>query len=157
MDIQREISALMDSVQSVQLATLGSEGFPQISATPYLQCAGCFYVFVSRLAPHTANLMERKQASLLLIEDEHAAKNVFARRRLIVECLAESLERQDPEWECLLDRFEAERGPTVAVLRQLPDFLWIKLRPLRGSYIEGFGQAYRFEGFDATQAKRQTG
>lgn len=144
--ISAEIEAFRAGFKTLVMATSDADGLPTASYTPYVDDPDGFVVFVSELAQHTGNLLERRRAAVLFIEDESASANLFARRRLGYDCEVIEIARDSADGTALLDRFEARLGGTVRVLRSLPDFHLIRLRPLGGSYVKGFGAAYQWEG-----------
>lgn len=157
LDIPRAIASLLAKQNSVQLATLNANNQPEASYSPYLLHDDKVYIFISELAAHTQNLKLNPQASLLFIEDEYEAKNIFARKRLILNCEANIISREQAQWTTVITQFEHAHGNTVALLKTLPDFLLFELTSQSGSYIQGFGQAYGFEGMNFTKALQVTG
>jgi len=161
-DITPDVERLFSAIQSVQIATNNAAGQAEISYTPYLRVGELFYIFISELAAHTQNLKLSShnippQTSLLFIEDEQQCSNIFARTRLSLSCHAVFIERDTPLWQTTLDKFELSLGKTVALLRSLPDFHLVELRPKQGSFIKGFGQAFRFEDLNFMAANAVTG
>lgn len=156
-NIPSRISLLLDQVQSLQLATKNKNQEAESSYTPFLWQDNALYIFVSELATHTQNLRRDAQASAMIIEDEHQAKNVFARQRLILQCKAETIERTAQEWESLMAAFEARHGNTVKLLKTLQDFWLIRLPPQHGSFVQGFGQAFRFDKANFAEAEQVSG
>lgn len=152
--IAEQVNALLSKVASTQIASLDENSQAQASYTPYLWHQHKVYIFVSELASHTRNLRQRPNASLMMIEDEADAKNIFARQRLILESEAAFIPRDHADWTELLAAFEARHGSTVTLLKKLSDFHLICLTPRRGSYVKGFGQAYAFEGVNFDQARQ---
>lgn len=144
--ISQEIDLLLETVQSVQLATLNPQKQPEISYTPYLKIQDLYYIFISELAAHTQNLRKNPLVSLMFIEDEACCKNIFARKRLILECEALQIERTDSQWETTMQAFAQVRGNTISLLKSLPDFYLFQLSPKKGSFIKGFGDAYALSG-----------
>lgn len=140
-----ECRELMQKFKTLILATVSSEGMPDASTTPYLLEGGSFLVLVSDLAKHTSHLLQQRRCVALFLEEEVNTVNVFARKRLTIECVAEVVSRQIAEAETLLDNMAQRFGPVVGMLRQLPDFHLIRLRPMNCTYVRGFGQAFRFE------------
>lgn len=141
------LAELLEQSRSLMLATLDAEGRPEASYAPFLRDHdGTLYIFVSALARHTANLQVRPQASVLVIEDESRARQVFARRRLSYRVTASPVPREAPEWAPVLDRLAARCGEIVDTLRPLPDFVLYRLQPQEGSFVMGFGRAYRLAG-----------
>lgn len=140
--VHRQAQSLRDSVTSLMLATVSPEGEPDASYAPFVEYAGAFYILVSGLSRHTANLRDSGRAGVLFIEPEHRAKQIFARRRLSYRCSAGAVERGDAAWEPRLDQLGERFGGIVGVLRDLPDFRLFRLTPKEGTYVRGFGQAY---------------
>lgn len=156
-DILQESIALRDSFQTLLMATVTVDGEPEASYTPYLFSEGRFYIFVSGLSTHTANLRDTGKVGLLFIEDEREVHNLFARRRLSYQCTATPIARDDARWAPLMNQFQKRHGNTVGLLRQLPDFVLFELKPVRGSFVKGFGQAYALEGENLDQVRQITG
>jgi putative heme iron utilization protein len=105
-----------------------------------------FYIFTSRLAAHTTNLQHTGQASVMVIEDEVVATQIFARQRVTFQCQANLIPRDSAEDEAALTQYEAKFGKMVGLLKSLPDFQLFKLQPRSGSLVLGFGQAYELGG-----------
>ena len=146
--------ALLDKMKSLQLATIGENNEPAISYTPFIMHKQRVYILISALAAHTQHLANRPQAALLIIEDEQDCQNIFARKRLALECDAHFVERTHQQWNDRLDLFTERHGNTVALLKKLPDFSLVELTPKYGNYIQGFGQAYRFNGLALDKAQQ---
>jgi len=144
--------ALLESCMSLQLSTIGDDGFPHCGYTPFLfdadgTDAGLkFHVFVSELSVHTRDMLQTPKASIMIIEDEVASKQVFARTRVTYKCEVRAIERDHADYADVLDRFEQRQGNTVSLLRELPDFHLIRLRPLSGQFVMGFGKAFSLSG-----------
>ncbi len=147
-DLPGEIEALLAEQPGVHLATWSDAHGPECSHAPCLVHEQCVHVLLSGLASHTANLLATPEAGLMWIEDAAGCANPFARRRLTLRCRAQVVERGDTRHALLLETMALRLGPTVNVLRGLPDFVLFALRPVEGRYIRGFGAAYRFEGLD---------
>lgn len=156
-DINQEINKLLQTLQSVQLATLNSQQQPEISYTPFIKLQKHYYIFISDLATHTQNLRDHPLVSIMFIEDEARCKNVFARKRLILECQSIQLDRNDQSWKIIMQEFERSRGNTINVLKSLPDFYLFQLDPQKGSFVKGFGNAYALSGVDLSDIKQITG
>lgn len=145
-DIQAAYVDFPNQVQSLMLSTITPEGMPQASYAPFVAGGDrTFYIFVSGLSNHTQNLKSIPKAGILMIEDEEKASQIFARRRLMYDCRAELIERHDPQWTGLADRFKARFGNLIDMLRQLPDFQIFKLSPESGRFVVGFGAAYEVD------------
>ena len=147
-DLQRleaDYRALIASQRRLHLATSNENGDADISYAPYLQRDNVFYVFVSRLARHTGNMLRAGQASIMFIQPESEAANPFARQRLMFHCRVAEIGRDDALYVQVLDDLHNRFGETVSVLRSLPDFHLLALTPLQGQYVAGFGKAFRVD------------
>ncbi len=136
---------LIQNQKTLLLASRSADGNPAISYAPYVRAAGIFYIFVSHLAKHTQNLLCVPLASVLFIESETAADNLFARKRLTFDCQVMEIDRGDPVFEAILSLMTEQFGNTVAVLRGLADFHLLALKPESGQLIAGFGKAFAID------------
>ena len=146
-EAQAGYEALLDKFQSIQLGTADQKGVPEASYSPSIVDKGRnFYVHVSELASHTSNLRDSARASVLIIEDESTAENLFARKRVAYQCSASLIERHSDQWESVVDQFEEKFGKIIGFLRSMEDFHLFKLTPTSGRLVLGFGQAYDVSG-----------
>jgi putative heme iron utilization protein len=153
--LTQEIVAFRDGFNSMVMATVNNAAEPESSYAPFVvNEKNEVFVFVSGLAGHTRNLNEQGQASLMFIEDESRAANVFARRRLVYQCKSEPVARDSSEWSQSMALFDARFGKFMETLKALPDFQLFRLVPLKGSYVTGFGKAYQLEGDALAQIRR---
>ncbi|WP_156782742.1 HugZ family pyridoxamine 5'-phosphate oxidase [Acidihalobacter yilgarnensis] len=143
-DPQATLMALHEDCQSLILATLDEAGTPHASPAPYIRDArGDYHVFVSGLSAHTRHLASGRPASVLLIEDEAATAQIFARTRLSQTCRVDEIQPDTAEWTSLLELFELRFGQIIRLLRSLPDFRLFRLQPHNGGrLITGFGRAF---------------
>ena len=156
-EILEEAVAFRAAFDAVQMATVSPEGIPDASYAPcVLDDEGRCHILISGLAQHTKNLHALPVASLMWIEERASARNPFARRRLVLQCRAESIGRERPEWEALLGRMESEHGNTVPLLAGLPDFVLYRLDAIDGNYVRGFAQAHPVTGNALVTAERRT-
>lgn len=156
-ELQQEATAFRRGLDAVMLSTTSTEGIPDASYAPcFLDGVGRCLVLVSRLAQHTENLVTHPVASLMWIEDRNSNRNAFARRRLILQCSAENIERDSEEWNGILGQMEEQLGNTVRLLASLPDFMLFRFDAVRGNYIRGFAQAHLVSGNDLVMAERRT-
>ncbi len=142
-----DIEAFRAQFQTLTMATTSSSGEPEVSYAPYVVDArNNFYVFVSGLSRHTRNLLETGRASVLFIEPEDQARNLFARRRLTFRCQVQIIPRDSAQWDERAEQFKNTFGAFIDTLRGLSDFRLICLVPVSGTFIVGFGQAYQLSG-----------
>ena len=135
------------SVKTLSLSTLTEAGHPNISYAPFIEDdTGCFYLFLSRLASHTQDLLNQPLASILLMEDEQNSRQLFARQRITYQCNINIIQTDDTSYSDILDSFENSFASIIPLLRNLPDFILFKLSPTEGRYVQGFGKAYQLAG-----------
>ncbi len=137
-----KIGELIDGTKSVILATIDADGDPNSSYAPYANVDGSFQVLVSFMAKHTKNLRDQKKVSVMLIEDEAAHKQIYARNRLTMECEPVLVESGTEFFERSVKALEERHGNIVKMLSELNDFVLFDLKPIKGSYVNGFGSAY---------------
>jgi len=132
--------------QSLQLATVDSEGFPEASYAAFLRSGDDFYVYVSELSKHTANLLDNGKVSLLMIEDENKAKLLFARKRITYRATAVHVNRDTEEFNDRMQEFESKFGSFMGMMRKLNDFHLFRIKPISGGFVAGFARAFYLEG-----------
>lgn len=151
-EILKTYQQFPQTVKSLMLSTVDSQGQPNASYAPFVMDSDRqLYIFVSGLSPHTANLLQTRRASVLLIEDEAQTNQVFARRRLTYDCMVIPLERETDAWTQIADCFSDRFGEIITMLRQLGDFQILRLSPTGGRFVVGFGAAYQVDPNDLNQ------
>jgi len=136
-----EAIAFISHFSSAVLSTVKQSTQAHTSYAPFITHGDNFYIYVSALAEHSHTLLNGS-ASLFFIEDEHQAKNIFARTRLTINCKVRKIESSHPNLQRMLDKFERRHGATVKLLRSLPDFILFELVPGSAHFVTGFGAAY---------------
>lgn len=137
-----KVAELVDSCKSVMMATISEDGTPLVSTAPYSRVGNEFQILVSFMAKHTKNLRDRKQVSFMFVEDEAASKQLYARHRLTLDTQAELVEKDSPLYEQAITDLKERHGKVVEILDNLEDFIMFNFKPIKGSYVNGFGSAY---------------
>ena len=145
------LAALKEGVQSAVLSTLGEDGEPHSGYTPFIfddaqDSDHHIIIFVSQLALHTRDLLANKKVSVMLIADESASDQIFARTRVSYQCAAEVIHKDTQRYDELLDSMQVTHGKMIGLLRTLPDFVLFRLKPFHGQFVMGFGQAFALTG-----------
>ncbi|MEE9350828.1 MAG: pyridoxamine 5'-phosphate oxidase family protein [Thiotrichaceae bacterium] len=144
---EEALQQLLTDVHTLQIASIRSNGLPNISYAPYIRDEhGTYYIFISQLASHTQDLIENPAVAILLTLDEQDTKQIFARTRVTYQCQVERVLIEEQSYSLLLDQFAESFGNVVSVLRDLPDFILFRLTPESGRFVMGFGQAYELTG-----------
>jgi putative heme iron utilization protein len=145
--LEESFADFKQSVKTLQLSTLTATGKPNASYSPFVTDEqGSFFIFVSQLASHTQDLLTNPKASILLIQDEVEARQIFARQRISYQCGVEIINEESNEYIPMLDAMQKRFGNVVDLLRTLPDFILFRLTPCEGQYVKGFGKAYKLVG-----------
>lgn len=146
-ELYKKFTGLLKESKSLILGTVDQQGAPRVSYAPYVSDeSGGFYIYISKLSAHTNELIDHPAASVLLIEDESRAGQIFARMRVTYQCRAVVVEPDHPEYEKIIRRFARTFGSIVDLLSTLPDFVLFRLLPHSGRFVTGFGQAYDLTG-----------
>lgn len=145
------LDSLKKNMQSVLLSTVGDNGDPHSGYTPFIFDSHAdsdhhIIIFVSQLALHTRDLLSTGKVSAMLIADESASEQIFARTRLSYQCQAQVIPSDDSRYEALLDAMQDSHGKMIGLLRSLPDFVLFRLKPSHGQFVMGFGQAFKLTG-----------
>ena len=137
---------LILSQQTLLLSTVTEQNEPECSYAPYVRDQhGVFYIYVSEMAAHTRNMLEKGCASVLFIRPEKEVQNIFARERVVFKCVVNEVKSSEERYDKQLLNMKDKFGETVELLRSLSDFHLLALTPLNGKYIAGFGQAYSID------------
>ncbi|HHF2876364.1 TPA: heme utilization protein HutZ [Vibrio diabolicus] len=143
-----EIKEFRQKRRTLQLATVDAEGRPNVSYAPYVQNQEGYFVLISKIARHARNLLENPNVSLMMIEDEESSKQLFARKRLTFDAVANVVERDTEMWQQVVGQMKERFGEIIDGLSQLEDFVLFNLKPESGLFVKGFGQAYQVSGDD---------
>ncbi|EJS91985.1 hypothetical protein AAUPMC_00465 [Pasteurella multocida subsp. multocida str. Anand1_cattle] len=95
--ISTEIVDFRNACQTIQLATVNEKGEPNASYAPFAYHNDCYVVLISEMAKHARNLQQVPKVSLMLIEDEKTARELFARKRLTTNAEARLIEKESEE------------------------------------------------------------
>lgn len=142
-----EIAAFRAQQQTLLLATCSEQGQLLNSYAPFVETKTAqFYLLLSDMAEHSQNLHYHEHTqtlfSIMLIEDEAACRNVFARKRLTYQCRVQRINREQSKWQPAIETLQQKFGKTIELLSSLADFNLYFLTPQTGNYVRGFGQAY---------------
>jgi hypothetical protein len=145
-NIRGEILDFIHSRKSLNMASIDEHGLPFSSYAPFALGEECLYVLLSEIAVHAINLQYNPKVSVLLIQDEDSADELFARVRVNYAMDAEHIVFDTQDWSEGLSRLVKRHGERIANLAKMSDFKLFKLVPNKGRYVKGFGRAYSFGG-----------
>ena len=133
--------------QSAVIGTIDDEGLPFSSYAPFVHHNHRFYIFISDIAKHAQNLKREEKASLFFIEDETQAANIFARKRISLQCESMLIPRDNSAFTPIMERLEEKFGDEmIGMLKKMGDFNLYELTSLQGEATFGFGEAYSIGG-----------
>lgn len=143
----KTLTELLAGYQSVVLGTQGSNGYPFSSYAPFYYDGEQVYIFISNIATHAANIQTTPRASALFIEDESKSENIFARKRISLQCDVTSVSRNDERFNTVMEQFKDKfDAPMITMLMGMKDFNLYALKPMYGEATFGFGEAYQIGG-----------
>ena len=118
-------------------ARTGAPGVSRVGVSTDLD--GTPIILTSRLAPHTAAILEDPRCALLL--GEPGKGDPLAHPRISIDCLAREVERESPDHARLRTRYLSQQ-PKAKLYADLGDFRFFRLEPVSASLNGGFGKAY---------------
>ena len=151
------LDELLTPFQTVTLGTLGNNGYPFSSYSPFYYDGEVVYVFLSDIATHAKNMQAIPKASAFFIEDESMTENMFRRKRISLQCDVSVIERNTPLFDTIMPRFVEKQGSTLTMLIGMNDFNLYALTPIYGEATFGFGEAYNIGGEKMNQLVTRTG
>ena len=155
---QNALRELVTSQQTLLFSTASLNGEPDLGYAPFVRDeSSCFYVFISELAVHTANLLVNPQATVMFIRSEADSGNLFARERAVFNCSVREINQSEDNYYRLVNSLQDQFGEIVGVLRSLADFHLFAFKPNSGRYVAGFGQAYMINSSDGSLSPLRKG
>ena len=154
----KKLSELLSGYQSVVLGTQGSNGYPFSSYAPFYYDGEQVYIFISNIATHAKNIQATSQASALFIEDESKSENIFARKRISLQCNVSPISRDEERFNTIMEQFQYKFDANmVTMLMGMNDFNLYTLKPIYGEATFGFGEAYNIGGEKMNELLTRTG
>lgn len=137
------IKQFLNTIATATIGTIDKDGLPFCSYAPYIYDNNRFYIYISDIATHAKNLHVRPDASLFFIEDESKSSNLFARKRISLQCESSVISRESERFEEVLALFGKKFDSSmVATLKNMMDFNLFELHVRAGEATFGFGEAY---------------
>lgn len=143
--MENKLEEFLDSIDSLIIHSLDEDKNPFSSYAPYIKYENKYYVYLSLMAKHSKNLKENPISSILLCEDEKDSKNIFARKRVVFQTNAKTIEKNSDYENEILKAFE-EKFETIKMLKSMGDFYLYEFTPFYGEAVFGFGKAYNIGG-----------
>lgn len=146
------------NIQTAIIGTLDSHKHPFSSYAPYVYDENRFYVYISEIATHAKNLQKNPKVSLFFVEDESKTENIFARKRISLQCDSQKVARGSECFEEVLGLFSQKfDAKMVATLKKMTDFNLYEFKVTYGEATFGFGKAYFVGGENMDELVERTG
>ena len=143
------LHALIGQSKTLILATVSTQGQPNASYAPFaMDTDGHFFVYISDIALNAQNLLVNPKVSVMIVEDEHASKEIFARRRITLSCEVKELQEAQDIYTEKPQLLKQRHGDIVDSLSDYQDFHLFEFTPIKGRMVLGFGKAYELTGTD---------
>ena len=157
--IYNEYVEFMNDAKSVYISSIKEfKGgvSPEISYSPSIVDEDKnIYILVSTLSKRTESLIAQRNVSLMFIEPEEQCEEIYVRTRLIFFCntlqIAREMGAGHLPWDELVTQFTAKFGDIINMLVSFKDFKMFRFRPIRGTFVKGFGKAYTIKGKEMDQ------
>lgn len=124
---------------SLILSTTSNENDPLTNYSPFVENDNKYYVAISSMMPHYANIESTQKAHVMIIEDEKEASHIYARKRLYFNSACKIVENEEE----IFKLFDTRYGDKLSFLRDMKDFKVIELTAKEKSLVLGFGAAYK--------------
>jgi putative heme iron utilization protein len=152
-----QLSTYLEPFKSAVLGTISENGYPFSSYAPFYYDGHSIYIFISNIATHAKNMQQRSKVSAFFIEDESQTEQIFARKRISLQCDVTRIAKNDGTYESIMKAFVSKQGETLTMLMGMKDFNLYVLTPLYGEATFGFGEAYNIGGEHMNELVARTG
>lgn len=150
------LSTYLEPFKSAVLGTISENGYPFSSYAPFYYDGLSIYIFISDIATHAKNIQQRPTASAFFIEDESHTEQIFARKRISLQCNVTRIAKDEDAYESIMKAFVSKQGETLTMLMGMKDFNLYKLTPIYGEATFGFGEAYNIGGDNMNELVSRT-
>ena len=124
----KNLNEFLEPLKSLTISSLDDKGHPFSSYAPFVKYNNKYYVYLSLMAKHSSNLTENKIASIFFCEDEQDCKNIFAKKRVSIQCETLKLEQDTQEEQKILNEFRVKFGKDmVDMLKKWVIFIYLNL------------------------------
>lgn len=146
------------NIQTAIIGTLDKNNQPFSSYAPYIYDANRFYIYISDIATHAKNIQANPKASLFFVEDESKTDNLFARKRVSLQCDSQKIARGSERFESVLALFAKKfDAKMVETLKKMTDFNLYEFKTTYGEATFGFGKAYFIGGKNMDELVARSG
>ena len=143
----KNLNNFLEPLKSLTISSLDENAYSFTSYAPFVKYNHKYYVYLSLMAKHSSNLTNNNIASIFFCEDEENCSNIFAKKRVSIQCKALKIEQNTTKEEEILVEFRSKFGDDmVNMLHKMNDFYFFEFTPFYREAVFGFGQAYNLGG-----------
>ncbi len=156
----KNLDEFLETLQSLTISSLDENKNPFSSYAPFVKYNHKYYVYLSLMAKHSKNLTQNKIASIFFSEDEKDCSNIFAKKRVSIQCNVKRLDQNTQNETEILNEFRIKFGAEmIDMLYKMQDFYLFEFTPFYGEAVFGFGKAYNLggENFDEFIQRQSNG
>lgn len=154
------LNQFLQTLESLTISSIDEDGYPFSSYAPFVKYNHKYYVYLSLMAKHSSNLTKNQIASIFFTEDEKDCLNIFAKKRVSIQCNVKRLEQKTEMEIKILDQFRIKfDSEMINTLSKMQDFYLFEFTPFYGEAVFGFGKAYNLggENFDEFVQRQNSG
>lgn len=149
---------LADLIRTRRTASLGTvhDGAPFVSMALFAAEPdfSSFYLYVSRLALHTCNLLRDPRAALMIAETDRDDLDPQTLPRVSMEGRVSEVPLEDAGYERIKALYLA-RNPQAAFNFELGDFVLFRFQVSAARYVAGFGKIFDLTPDDLARAAKE--
>lgn len=145
---EQALNKILSTSHYLSLATVDALGNPHASHTPFVvDKKKHFYVFISEVSATSANLLNNKEASIILLDRQSADGDPFTPKRLRLQCNVVPVLKGSDVWTDAMSKFEKAFAEKAKSVMDAPEqFLLIQLTPFRGRLVISKDEIYDVDG-----------
>ncbi len=137
--VQEKLNVFTEGFQSLVISSQTDKDEPYASYAPFVKVDDAYFFLISKIAKHYKNMLHHPIISIMFLEDESTASNIFFRKRLSYLAHTYFIE-DDIVKQAFIDKF----GGVVKRLFDM-DFIMVKCEIMRGKFVVGAGKAYEVD------------
>jgi len=128
------------------IISVNEDNSGDLGYAPYFHDHNYYYIYASELSTHIKLLLKKKLGTFMIINDEFVSQNIWARIRLKFDAKITIIRRNNEDFHNICEKIRSRHGQTMNLIKQFSDFHLIKIIPSRGTFVAGFGNAFKLEG-----------
>jgi len=143
---------LIKNCNIIFISTVNKQGEPNVSYAPtYIDNKCNFYIYISKLAKHTQNIIDTNKISFMILEQKN--KNIFAKKRITLNGNIKIINRKTDIFNELMKKMQTKLGDTIEITKNMKDFHLFKITPNSGLLVHGFAKAFIMSGEGLNKVK----